>query len=164
VQTRWTVNAARLVALASLAITFIHLLGGRKWPALVALVGFLVASYLAGRDPQETTRMSKPNKRRYKLSQIREATTERVGASSIELETDDGQVFEFPAPHLWADDTVELARQDKTVQLAATLLGDRHQEFLAAGGHSIDVMMAVAQYGLDQGVANVGESSASSSS
>ncbi|MEV0608130.1 hypothetical protein AB0I61_17365 [Polymorphospora rubra] len=108
--------------------------------------------------------MSKPSKRRFRLSVVREGAAKRRG-STIEIETDDGQVFSMPAPGFWDDPIAELMGKGKEVELATALLGgpDEYARFRASGGRAQDIALTIAAFSEDQGV-NEGESSASSSS
>lgn len=164
--TRWTANTVlRLLAAVCLAITFIHLLDDNPHGAAVTLVAFVLAQVVAAQRFQEMTRMSKPNKRRFKLSEIREAQANKTGRT-IEVETDDGQVFELPTPHFWSDEASSLIGKGRDVELATMLLGgeQRYAEFHAAGGQAADLGILLTAYAQDQGIGTAGESGASSDS
>jgi hypothetical protein len=167
VPTRWSANTVlRLLAVVCLAITFIHLLDGNPHGATVTLLAFVLAEVVAAQRFQEMTRiMSKPNKSRFKLSQIRESQANRTG-SAIEVETDDGQVFEVPTPHFWPDEASQLIGKGRDVELATMLLGgeESYAKFKAAGGRAADLGIVLTAYAKDQGIGTPGESGASSDS
>lgn len=108
--------------------------------------------------------MSQPNKRRYRLAEIREGVANKRGRE-IELETDDGATYTIPTPGFWDDAATDLMGKGREVELATVLLGgpERYAAFKASGGRAGDVAMALEAYGADQG-ATAGESSASSGS
>ncbi len=109
--------------------------------------------------------MSKPNKRRFKLSQIRQQVADERGGSTIDIETDDGQVYSMPAPGFWDDEVTELLSSNDNIKLAEALLGgpENYARFKASGGRAQDVALVMTAYGKDQG-STEGESSASPSS
>ena len=89
--------------------------------------------------------MSKPNKRRLKLAELRTQATEALGMDpGLELELDDGSTITIPSPLLLADDIQEVVdKAEGAVATAKAILGDdEHARFIAAGGHSNDVMLA----------------------
>ncbi|MGH3439977.1 MAG: hypothetical protein ACRDRN_26480 [Sciscionella sp.] len=89
--------------------------------------------------------MSSPNKRRLKLEELRAQGTEALGmVPGFEIELDDGSTVNVPNPMLVADDTQELIDASKSsVDTAKAILGaDEHARFIAAGGHSNDVLLA----------------------
>ncbi|MCR8947234.1 hypothetical protein NW249_34675 [Streptomyces sp. OUCMDZ-4982] len=80
--------------------------------------------------------MSKPNKRRYKLAEVKQQFVEAVGGEQVEFETDAGDVLVFPHP-LFTD-----AEWDARVDGATTaedkaraILGDEQYEKYQAAGH-----------------------------
>lgn len=108
--------------------------------------------------------MSKPGRSRFKLSEIRQRHAEKVGGSTIEIETDDGSVFELPAPGFWDDDAKELFSKNRDVQGVKALLGVRdYLRFVQAGGRADDVALVLREFADEQGL-TVGESSASTDS
>ncbi len=113
-----------------------------------------------------STRMSKPNKRRFKLSEVRTQQAQKRGGSTIDFETDNGDTFSIPAPGFWTDDQAALIGNADTVKLATALLGgeDNYARFKAAGGQSQDISLVMAAYADAQGANSEGESSASSAS
>lgn len=161
---RLQASVVSLLWLASTVLTSVHIHAGRSGAAQVTLAVSVVALLVAGPAQKETTRMSKPNKKTYRLSQIRESTANKRG-SAIEIETEDGQTFELPTPGFWPDEATELMGKGREVELAGILLGgpEEYARFKAAGGRAGDVAMAMEAYGADQG-ATTGESSASSDS
>lgn len=89
--------------------------------------------------------MSKPNKRRLKLAELRTQATEAMGMEpGLELELDDGSTLVVPSPLLLADDIQEQVDEAKgAVATAKAILGEEeHARFIANGGHSNDVMLA----------------------
>jgi hypothetical protein len=89
--------------------------------------------------------MSKPNKRRLKLAELRVQATEAIGMDpGLELELDDGSTITIVSPLLLADDVQEVVdKAEGAVATAKAILGeDEHARFIAAGGHSNDVMLA----------------------
>ncbi|MFE3471197.1 hypothetical protein ACFXOI_05835 [Streptomyces bacillaris] len=94
--------------------------------------------------------MSKPNRARYRLSEVRQQFTDAVGGADVEFETDAGDILAFPHP-LFTD-----AEWDARVDGAATahdkavaILGEEQYEKYQAAGHSDNdialLMMAVQQ-------------------
>ncbi|MFJ2702973.1 hypothetical protein ACIO3R_07210 [Streptomyces sp. NPDC087428] len=81
--------------------------------------------------------MSKPNRKRYKLSEVKAQYTEAVGGDQVEFETDKGDVLTFPHP-LFADDdwteAVDGAESSKDKALA--ILGSEQYDLYAAAGHA----------------------------
>lgn len=70
-------------------------------------------------------------RKRYRLSEV--VAEVREEHPPIEIETDDGQVFEVPPPELWPDEVVELATT-RPVDSARLVMGERYDQFIAAGG------------------------------
>lgn len=107
--------------------------------------------------------MSKPNRRRFKLEQIRQTERERTG-DAFEIETDSGEMFEIPAPGFWPDEAKEHFAAGNDVAGAKALMGPRrYLQFREAGGQASDILLALRAFSADQGV-ELGESSASSDS
>lgn len=103
--------------------------------------------------------MSKPNKKRYRLSTV--AAEARAKHPQIEIEADDGQVFTIDPPQLWPD-----AATDPDVgprETMTALLGDQLAAYQAAGGTYALLNLVIEQYSADQGV-DLGKSGASSAS
>ncbi|MFF2525894.1 hypothetical protein [Streptomyces liangshanensis] len=87
--------------------------------------------------------MSKPNKKRYKLSQVRAQFAEAVGGEQVEFEGPNDEVYTFPHP-LFADE--EWAKQVDAAESASgkarALLGDeQYEKFTAAGGEDNDIQL-----------------------
>ena len=101
--------------------------------------------------------MSKPNKKRYKLSAV--VNEIRAEHPDIEIETDDGQVFVVPPAQLWSDEQIKQIQNsgENALIMARALLGDEYDKFVAAGGTAALLAHIVAE----SGKAGVGESSAS---
>lgn len=107
--------------------------------------------------------MSSPNRRRFKLAELRQKESERTG-DAFEIETDSGETFEIAAPGFWPDAVKEHIAAGNDVKAAQVLLGQqRYLQFREAGGRASDVLLALRAFADDQGV-ELGESSASSSS
>lgn len=88
--------------------------------------------------------MSKPNKKRYKLAEVRAQYAEAVGGEEIEIEGPGGKTFTMPhplfAPAAWKK-AVDAAEDDD--EMARAMLGDEQfEEFIAAGGDPTDVNFA----------------------
>ncbi|MFJ2182987.1 hypothetical protein ACIOJG_20435 [Streptomyces anulatus] len=81
--------------------------------------------------------MSKPNRKRYKLSEVKQQFTEAVGGESVEFELDNGEVLEFPHP-LFATDEWSTAVDDAETsrQKAHAILGDDQYDKYVAAGHA----------------------------
>lgn len=94
--------------------------------------------------------MSKPNRKRYKLSEVKAQMTEAVGGDVVEFETDKGDVLTFPHP-LFTDDEwdekVDAAENSR--EKAIAILGEEQYEKYTAAGHSDSeiglLMLAVQQ-------------------
>lgn len=90
--------------------------------------------------------MSKPNKRRLKLSEMREQAMESLGMEpGFELELDNGEVVVVPNPTLVPDDVQEKMSDpnQNPIDTARAVLGEvEHKRLLDGGGHSNDVMLA----------------------
>lgn len=87
---------------------------------------------------------------RIKLSDFKE----RKGREgSVEVETDDGQVFVIPPPELWPDDVAKLYQENDGVGMCRALLGsDKYDAFVAAGGSSAMIGAIFAEvHGADAG-------------
>ncbi|MGW1437217.1 hypothetical protein ACWD7M_18440 [Streptomyces griseus] len=81
--------------------------------------------------------MSKPNKKRYKLSEVKQQFAEAVGGDNVEFETDTGDVLTFPHP-LFADDDWTAAVDDANTSKgkALAILGPEQYETYRAAGHA----------------------------
>jgi hypothetical protein len=90
--------------------------------------------------------MSKPNGKRLKLTEMRRQAADALGTEPcMELELDNGEVVAVPHPLFMADEAQEKvnAAGSDTVAMAKAILGDEeHSRFIAAGGHSNDIMLA----------------------
>lgn len=87
--------------------------------------------------------MSKPNKKRYKLSTIKAQFAEAVGGEDVEFELDDGEVLTFPHP-LFADDDWSKAvdEAEGSADKARAMLGDeQYEKFKAQGGVDNDIAL-----------------------
>ncbi|MFC8859331.1 hypothetical protein [[Kitasatospora] papulosa] len=81
--------------------------------------------------------MSKPNKRRYRLSQVKAQMEEAVGGSTVEFETDAGDVLTFPHP-LFTDEEWDekVDNAENAHDKAVAILGEEQYEKYAAAGHA----------------------------
>lgn len=93
--------------------------------------------------------MSKPNKKRYKLSEVR-VNAEEKRSSTIDFELG-GVDFSFPAPGFWDDDVYDAAKTESTPVMARALLGDRYDEFRSLGGRADDIALLMEAYAEEQG-------------
>ncbi|WP_263170687.1 hypothetical protein [Streptomyces sp. SCSIO ZS0520] len=87
--------------------------------------------------------MSKPNRRRYRMAEVRQQFADAVGGEDIEVELSNGEVLTFPHP-LFADDewstTVDEAESNR--DKAHAILGDeQYEKFVAAGHQDADVAL-----------------------
>ncbi|UJB43603.1 hypothetical protein [Streptomyces sp. A1-5] len=99
--------------------------------------------------------MSKPNKTRYRLAELRQAHAEKNGGDVIPFEFA-GETFTIAAPGFW-DDPVKVALKDgDDISAARALMGERYTDFTEKGGRADDVMLVIGAYAEDQGV-TVGE-------
>lgn len=113
-------------------------------------------------DRREDPRMSK-GRARFKLAELRQNAAETSG-DAIEIETDDGTVFELPAPGFWDDGAKEAFAANNDVAGVKALMGPReYVRFRQAGGRADDVALALRAYAKEQGL-SLGESSASPTS
>lgn len=81
--------------------------------------------------------MSKPNRKRYKLSEVKTQMTEAVGGDQVEFETDAGDILTFPHP-LFTDDEWDerVDGADNSREKAIAILGEEQYEKYAAAGHA----------------------------
>jgi hypothetical protein len=104
--------------------------------------------------------MSKPNRARFRLAELRQQQAEKTG-DTITIEIDDETSFAFPAPGFWPDEAKEAFAANNDVAGVKALLGQReYLRFREAGGRADDVALALKAYTAEQG-STVGESSAS---
>lgn len=80
--------------------------------------------------------MSKPNRKRYRLSEVKQQMTDAVGGDQVEFETDAGDVLTFPHPLFtdeeW-DEKVDSA--ENAHDKAVAILGEEQYEKYHAAGH-----------------------------
>lgn len=101
---------------------------------------------------------------RFKLAELRQREADKSGGDTIEIETEDGTVFAFPAPGFWDDDAKLAFTSNDDVTGVKVLLGPKeYVRFRAAGGRADDVALALKAYAEEQGL-GLGESSASPNS
>lgn len=123
----------------------------------VAAAGLALHHYVQG-DP----RMSK-GRARFKLAELRQRQAEQAG-DVVEIETDDGTVFEVPAPGFWPDQAKEHFANNNDVAGVKALLGPvKYLDFRQRGGRADDVALALKEFAREQGL-TMGESSASPTS
>lgn len=107
--------------------------------------------------------MSKPNRRRFKLAELRQKQADKSG-DVIEIETPGGDVFELPALGFWPDEAKEAMADNRDVECVKRLLGPKeYLKFRQAGGRADDVALVLRAVAAEQGL-DLGESQASSSS
>ncbi|MFF2651469.1 hypothetical protein [Streptomyces sp. NPDC058045] len=87
--------------------------------------------------------MSKPNKKRYVMQQVREQFSDAVGGENIEVELNNGEVLTFPHP-LFADDewSTKVDEAESNRDKAHAILGpEQYDKFVAAGHQDSDVAL-----------------------
>lgn len=104
--------------------------------------------------------VSKPNKKRYKLSEV--VAEIRSKHPDIEIETEDGQVFTIPPPQLWSDKATDpkVGAQETGEELMGV---DQYAAFKAAGGSYAYLNFVIGKFTEEQKT-DLGKSSASSNS
>ncbi|MEW1754704.1 hypothetical protein [Streptomyces angustmyceticus] len=81
--------------------------------------------------------MSKPNRKRYKLTEVKAQYAEAVGGEDVEFEADNGELFTFPHPLFADDDWSKGVDEAETAKdKARAMLGDEQYEKYAAAGNS----------------------------
>lgn len=83
---------------------------------------------------------------RVKVQDYGEQQLEALGyPACMEFELDDGSIVELVHPWLWSDDAQEAHAEAKTsVEIARAALGaDEHQRFVAGGGKSTQIALAI---------------------
>ncbi|MGW0642384.1 hypothetical protein [Streptomyces badius] len=94
--------------------------------------------------------MSKPNRKRYRLSEVKQQFTDAVGGETVEFETDAGDVLTFPHPLFTDEEWDQKVDNAETAHdKAVAILGDEQYEKYKAAGHGDGdialLMMAVQQ-------------------
>ncbi|MFJ2514698.1 hypothetical protein ACIQJX_34990 [Streptomyces griseoviridis] len=93
--------------------------------------------------------MSKPNRKRYRLSEVKAQMTEAVGGDQVEFETKAGDVLTFPHPLFTEDEWDEKVDAAPTSRdKAVAILGEEQYEKYHAAGHAdseIGLLMLVVQ-------------------
>lgn len=81
--------------------------------------------------------MSKPNKKRYKLSEVKAQFTEALGGDQVEFELDNGEILTFPHP-LFANDEWSTAvdEAESNREKAVAILGSEQYDKYVAAGHA----------------------------
>lgn len=84
--------------------------------------------------------MSKPNKARYRLEQVRPTYEDALGTDGgfVEFEGTDGQLYRFPHPAFMDRAMQEsIDEADSGEEVCAALLGDQFEQF-KENGNSVD--------------------------
>lgn len=80
--------------------------------------------------------MSKPNKKRYRLSEVKTQMAEAVGGNDVEFETDNGDVLTFPHPLFTDEEWDERVDGAETAHdKAVAILGEEQYKKYTAAGH-----------------------------
>lgn len=80
--------------------------------------------------------MGKPNRKRYRMSEVKAQMTEAVGGTEVEFETDAGDILTFPHPLFTDDDWDEkVDGAENSKDKAIAILGEEQYEKYAAAGH-----------------------------
>ncbi|MEW1568321.1 hypothetical protein AB0454_35755 [Streptomyces sp. NPDC093509] len=80
--------------------------------------------------------MSKPNRKRYRMSEVKAQMSEAVGGELVEFETDKGDVLTFPHPLFTDDDWDEkVDGAENSKEKAIAILGEEQYEKYTAAGH-----------------------------
>ncbi|MFE9937393.1 hypothetical protein [Streptomyces hirsutus] len=81
--------------------------------------------------------MSKPNRKRYRLSEVKQQFTEAVGGDQVEFETDNDDLLTFPHP-LFTDDEWDkkVDAAENAHDKALAILGEEQYEKYRAAGHA----------------------------
>lgn len=88
--------------------------------------------------------MPSPNRRRFKLEEMRGQAVEALGMDpGMELELDNGDVITIPNPMFVSEEAQEeIEATTGTIASAKAILGEAdHKRLIAGGGHSADVML-----------------------
>ncbi|MGI5245417.1 hypothetical protein [Dactylosporangium sp. CA-139066] len=94
--------------------------------------------------------MSSPNRKRYKLSELRQ-NAEAKNGSCIYFEAPDDTEYVIPAPGFWPDEVHEAMRSQDALKIAQALLGAKYADFVASGGRADDLGMVLESWASDQG-------------
>ena len=89
-----------------------------------------------------------PRHLRVKASEYGEQQLEALGyPARMEFELEDGSVVELAHPWLWDDDVQAAYEEAKTTgEIARAVLGDEeHQRFIAGGGRSSQIALAIGE-------------------
>ena len=87
--------------------------------------------------------MSKPNRKRYKLAEVKQQFTDAVGGEDVEFELANGEILTFPHP-LFAPDEWSTAvdEAESNRDKAHAILGDeQYDKFVAAGHQDADIAL-----------------------
>jgi hypothetical protein len=97
--------------------------------------------------------VGKHSSKRFSVAAVRNAEAQRLGLDTLELETEDGQVFSFPAPGFWPDEAKKSIKANDDIGCARALLGAaKYQQFVLSGGRADDVLLALKAFAEDQGI------------
>lgn len=81
--------------------------------------------------------MGKPNKRRYKMSEVKSQFVEAVGGEDVEFELDNGEVLTFPHPLFAPDEwSTRVDEAESNRDKAHAILGDEQYDKFVAAGHA----------------------------
>lgn len=100
--------------------------------------------------------MSKPNKSRYRLQQVRQVHADAKGGDCFEIAYGDGEgdVLVVPAPGFWPDAAKQAyARGDDVAGCRALVGEDAYERFAAAGGRADDINLAIGAFAEEHGLA-----------
>ncbi|HET9381326.1 MAG TPA: hypothetical protein VFP69_10905 [Streptomyces sp.] len=99
--------------------------------------------------------MSKPNRKRYKLTEVKQQFTEALGGETVEFELGNGEVLEFPHPLFATDEwSTAVDEAETNREKAVAILGpDQYDKYVAAGHSDAEIgllFLAVQQDMRDQ--------------
>ena len=79
--------------------------------------------------------MSKPNRKRYKLTEVKQQFTDALGGEDVEFELANGEVLTFPHPLFASDEwTTAVDEAETNREKAHAILGsDQYDKYVAAG-------------------------------
>ncbi|KDN73914.1 hypothetical protein DF19_41690 [Streptomyces olindensis] len=99
--------------------------------------------------------MSKPNRKRYKLTEVKAQFTDALGGEDVEFELANGEVLTFPHPLFATDEWTTAVDEAETnrEKAVAILGGDQYDKYVAAGHADAEIgllFLAVQQDMRDQ--------------
>jgi len=104
--------------------------------------------YNAGDTADMLRTVKSPRHLRVKASEYGEQQLEALGyPARMEFELTDGSVVVLPHEWLWSDDVLEAYTAAKSsIEIARAVLGDEeHQRFIAGGGRSSQIALAIGE-------------------